>query len=176
MRYRILDQPGAAGKVTGHVVDNEPLIGIPLAPLPRNGATNAAAMRSEYVRGNHPGWETYVNGPDDHAALLSVPGIGPARAELILRVYGSVDAFLAEHPDNVAPRTRRLIGPRLARKLQAACQEAGIRTDWRKVARINDDLAVPANTLRHRGARATRRVAAQLRAAWLGHNGRSDPT
>jgi hypothetical protein len=123
-------------------------------------------MKAEDIRGDHSAWRSYLNGPSDHAALLSVPDIGPARAALILRVYGSIDAFLAATPDDVAARSSRLVGPRLARRLQQACLEARIRTDWEAVAALSEALEVPPPSPGHRWLQTTRAFMDRIRGAW----------
>lgn len=99
-------------------------------------------MRAADIRGQHPGWKEYLNGPPDYEALQRVHGIGPARADLVLRVYGSVDRFLQAEAADVARRTRSVMGPRLARTLQSRCRAAGVRSDWSRLealAAADDD-------------------------------------
>lgn len=90
-------------------------------------------MRAADVTGPHAGWEGYFNGPADNEALQRIPGIGPARAALLLRVYGSIDQFLLAETGDVATRTRSFIGPTLARTLQTRCREAGLGSDWSRL-------------------------------------------
>ncbi len=87
-------------------------------------------MRADDIQGRHPHWKRYLNGPADQAALRQIHGIGPRRAALILRLYGSIDGFLLADPRDVADSSHGLIGQGLTERLQASCAEAGIRSDW----------------------------------------------
>lgn len=94
-------------------------------------------MRANDIRGSHPCWQQYLNGPTDRAALQKVPGIGPQRSALLLRLYGSIDGFLRADPQDVAVQSRGLIGARLAARLQARCIEAALRSDWTPLKEAN---------------------------------------
>lgn len=97
-------------------------------------------MKAADIEGPHQHWRTYFNGPMDHAALLRIRGVGPARADLILRLYGSIDSFLTAEPTDVATRTNSLLGPNLARTIQQRCAEAGLFSDWSRLeARVDQE-------------------------------------
>ena len=96
-------------------------------------------MRAQDIRGDYAEWRALVNGPHDYAALLEVRGIGPARAALLMRVFGSIDRFLEAESDAVANRTRGLVGPQRARTLQERCRDAGLRSDWTRLERLAAD-------------------------------------
>lgn len=103
-------------------------------------------MRAGEIRGKHPHWERYFNGRADHEALQQIHGIGPARAALILRLYGSIDAFLQADLADIADRSRGLIGARFGAQLQQRCLDAGLRSDWSglKEANRNTDAMMDA--------------------------------
>jgi len=94
-------------------------------------------VRAGDIRGKHPRWQRYLNGPADRAALQGIRGIGPERSALLLRLYGSIDGFLQADPRDVATLSHGLIGPRLAATLKARCMEAGVRSDWASLEGAN---------------------------------------
>lgn len=100
-------------------------------------------MSAADVEGPHPDWRSYYTGPSDHEALLDIRGVGPARADLILRLYGSIDTFLLADAEDVAEKSRSVIGPRLAAKIQKRCRAAGLRSDWSAlVAQVENEERV----------------------------------
>jgi len=90
-------------------------------------------VRAGDIKGRHPRWQRYLNGPADRAALQGIRGIGPERSALLLRLFGSIDGFLQADPRDVATLTHGLIGERLAATLKARCVEAGLRSDWASI-------------------------------------------
>lgn len=99
-----------------------------------------AAMRAADIEGPHPGWRGYFAGPTDYESLRKIRGVGPARADLILRLYGSIDSFLLADPEAVATRSGPAIGPGMARSIQERCAAAGLRSDWSGlVARVEEE-------------------------------------
>jgi hypothetical protein len=102
-------------------------------------------LRAADIRGPHPRWEDYLTGPADCRALQRIRGIGPARAALLLRVYGSIEAFLLADADDVARQTRGLVSPRLARLLRERCLVAGLHTDWTRLHQAHFETNRPAH-------------------------------
>jgi hypothetical protein len=109
-------------------------------------------MRAGDIRGTHPHWEQYFNGHADHDALQQIRGIGPARSALILRLYGGIDTFLQADPEDVARRSRGLIGAGLAAEFQRRSLDAGLRSDWSRLqaANRNPDSMVQPRGFVHR--------------------------
>lgn len=71
---------------------------------------------------------------------MRIRGVGPARADLILRLYGSIDSFLITEPTEVAASTNNLLGPKLACTIQQRCAEAGLSSDWSRLeARVDQE-------------------------------------
>lgn len=120
-------------------------------------------MTTAEIKGPHPRWRTYFNGPRDYAALMRIRGVGPARADLILRLYGSIDSFLTVDPAEVAVSTNSLLGPNLARTIQQRCTVAGVVSDWSRLEERVDE-----ERRREEEPRATDSLMEALRQRWDG--------